>query len=81
MWDSYPGGYQSYLNGITLATGGNDYGPQFGPAEPREYDDCPCANGQEDECSEHYDPGQEPLDDEDLVLVPEQLVAQKEQQG
>jgi hypothetical protein len=51
MWDSYPGGYQGYQNQILLATGGNAYGPQFGPAEPREYEpqmlECGCS---EEDC-------------------------------
>jgi hypothetical protein len=35
-WDTY-GEYVSWQNSVKLATAGNDYGPQFGPAEPPSY--------------------------------------------
>ena len=50
MWETYAE-YVSWQNDVILATTGHDYGPQFGPAEPREYDGpsiLPCGHSWED---------------------------------
>jgi hypothetical protein len=36
MWDNH-GEYVSWQNSVALANAGNDYGPQFGPANPRSF--------------------------------------------
>lgn len=59
MWDGY-GGYQAYQNQVLLATGGHDYGPQFGPALPRDYYD------EEYEPDEEFDPREVPKDWDDF---------------
>ena len=44
--------HNAYRNQVLLATGGNDYGPQFGPANPPSYyyvaQILPCGHSEED---------------------------------